>query len=267
MRTGDISLPDGVYEVCEVWDGNIVDLRRHLDRLERSLRELRIAEPMSRAALEIVLKEVVRRNRVFDGHVYLQVTRGVARRDHVFPDPATPPALVVTSRNVPRTRGDQSAEAGVGVITVPENRWPRVDIKSVSLLPNVLARQQAKEAGCAEAWFVDADGFITEGGATNAWMVSQDGKLITRPADFGILRGITRTVVFDMADREGLAIEERAFSVDEARRARECFITSASNLVTPVVRIDDAPIGNGQPGSIASQLRAGFHKYSELDSL
>jgi D-alanine transaminase len=256
---------DGVYEVCEVWHGKIVDERRHCDRLERSLRELAIDMPMTRAALSQVMREVLRRNRVRSGFVYLQVTRGVARRDHYFPSPDTPPALVVTARNVAPETGDKAAEKGVGVITVPENRWDRVDIKTVGLLPNVLAKQKAKEAGAKEAWFVDSDGYVTEGGSTNAWIVTKDNTLVTRPAEHGILKGITRQVVLDMIERNGLSFDERPFTVEEAKEAKEAFITAASTLVMPVVRVDDAAIGNGHPGELSRELRRQFHEVSELE--
>ncbi len=255
---------DGVYEVCEIRAGMMVDQIRHLDRLDRSLRELRIAPPMSRQALRIVMNELVRRNRVRNGLIYVQVTRGVAPRDHCFPPENVAPSVVITARSKDPHKTDRTAGEGVSVITVPDNRWERVDIKSVSLLPNVLAKQQAKEAGAMEAWFVDADGHVTEGSSTNAWIISQDGTLITRPADFGILRGITRAVVMDLAAREGLKVEERKFTVEEAERAREVFITSATNIVTPVVRINDHAVGNGHPGSIATSLRSGFHSAAEL---
>lgn len=255
---------DGVYEVCEVHDGHLVDETRHMARLGRSLKELRIREPMSAKALGHVLRETVRRNRVRNGLVYLQVTRGVAKRDHPFPKDDVPPAVVVTARAIDPKKSAKSAENGISVITVPENRWDRVDIKSVSLLPNVLARQAAEDAGASEAWFVDTDGYVTEGSATNAWIVDQDGRLITRPAEFGILRGITRTVVVDLAAREGVEIVERAFTVEEARKAREAFVTSATKLVMPVVKIDDAVIGNGKPGSIAGKLRELFYTQAEI---
>ncbi|MCC2113044.1 MAG: D-amino-acid transaminase, partial [Hyphomicrobiales bacterium] len=258
---------DGVYEVCEIVGGRLADETRHFNRLERSLDELRIAAPMSRAALGFVLREVVSRNRINDGLVYVQVTRGVAPRDHVFPPASVRPVVVVTARSIDRRKNAERAEHGISVITVPENRWERVDIKSVSLLPNVLARQAAKEAGAQEAWFVDAEGFVTEGAATNAWIVTADGVLVTRSADHGILRGITREGVFDMAARQGVRIEERRFTPDEAKAAREVFVTSATNLVMPVVRVDDAIIGNGVPGSIAAELRRLFHENVEIAAL
>lgn len=254
---------DGVYEVCEIRDGLLIDERRHIDRLERSLAELRIPKPMSRAALGAVLREVVRRNHVVDGLVYLQVTRGVAPRNHPFPAEGTPPALVVTARSVSRAYADHHAEEGVAAISVPDNRWDRVDIKTVSLLPNVLAKQAARDAGVYEAWFYDADGNVTEGSSTNAWIVTTDGVLVTRPAEHGILRGITRTVLLDVAARLGIKLEERKFSLDEAKGAREAFITGATTIVTPITKIDDRVIGNGAPGSVATELRKAFHDFAE----
>jgi D-alanine transaminase len=254
---------DGVYEVCEVREACIIDERRHLERLARSLRELRIPSPMSGAALRLVVRECLRRNRVHDGIVYLQITRGAARRDHAFPPAGTRPSVVITARSIDFGGNDRLAAEGISVITVPDNRWERVDIKSISLLPNVLAKQAAREQGAKEAWFVDAQGRITEGSSSNAWIVSNEGKVVTRPADTGILRGITRTVLIDVIRAQGLELQERAFTREEAYRAREAFLTSASQSVLPVVRIDDRPVGNGAPGSIASALRAEFHRHAE----
>jgi D-alanine transaminase len=255
---------DGVYEVCEVRGGRLVDERRHMARLQRSLDELRIRLPMTASALGVVLRETVRRNRVRDGIVYLQVSRGVARRDHAFPMVETRPSIVVTARNLDADKNEKIAAEGIAVITVPDNRWPRVDIKSVALLPNVLARQAAREQGAREAWFVDREGRVTEGAATNAWIVTRSGRVVTRPADHGILRGITRAVVLDMLRSQGLELEERAFTVAEAYAAREAFVTAASQIVMPVVRIDGRPIGNGAPGLIAAALRRDFHRHAEL---
>jgi D-alanine transaminase len=255
---------DGVYEVCEVRGGRIVDERRHLARLARSLAELRIAMPMSEAALSVVLHECLRRNLVRDGIVYLQITRGVARRDHAFPSSGTCPALVVTARSIDAAANERIAAEGVGVITVPDNRWERVDIKSISLLPNVLAKQAARERGAKEAWFVDRHGHVTEGSSSNAWIVTRDGSIVTRPVDpGGILRGITRSVLLDVIRAQGLRLEERQFTVEEAYAAREAFLTSASQVVMPVVRIDDRPVGNGAPGSVSTTLRAEFHQHAE----
>ncbi|KQX58341.1 MULTISPECIES: D-amino-acid transaminase [unclassified Ensifer] len=254
---------DGVYEVCEVRHGYIVDLTRHLDRLGRSLSELRIDWPMTRAALVHVIREVIRRNRVRNGLFYMQVTRGVARRDHVFPVTETRPSIVVTAKRTDAAAIARKATHGIAAITVPENRWDRVDIKSVGLLPNVLARQKAKEEGAQEAIFVDADGTVKEGAATNVWIVDRDGNLRTRPAEHGILKGITRTTLMDVAVPLGLKIEERAFSVDEMLAAREVFITAATSICFPVVSIDGKPIGNGHPGSIAQNIREAFFGVAE----
>jgi D-alanine transaminase len=254
---------DGVYEVCEVRDGRLIDERRHVERLQRSLGELRIPLPMSPAALGVVMRETVRRNRVHDGIVYLQITRGVARRDHAFPPPGTQPSIVVTARNLDTARSERAAAAGVAVVTLPDNRWERVDIKSISLLPNVLAKQAAREQGAGEAWFVDRDGKVTEGSSSNAWIVTMGGKVVTRAADKGILRGITRTVLIGAIEAQGLTLEERPFTVEEAYGAREAFLTAASQVVLPVVRIDGRPVGNGAPGSVATALRKDFHRHAE----
>ncbi|HEY7296648.1 MAG TPA: D-amino-acid transaminase [Xanthobacteraceae bacterium] len=254
---------DGVYEVCEVRRGRIIDARRHMERLVRSLRELRIPLPMSLAALDIVLRETIRRNRVSDGIVYLQITRGVARRDHGFPPPGTRPAIVVMARNLDGAENERTAARGIAVITAPDTRWARVDIKSIALLPNVLAKQAAREHGAKEAWLVDREGRVTEGSSSNAWIVNAAGHVVTRPAETVILRGITRAVLLEAIRRQGLVLEERAFTVAEAYDAREAFITGASQIVMPVVRIDGRPIGNGRPGPLATALRRDFHKYSE----
>lgn len=254
---------DGVYEVCEVRQGYIIDMTRHMDRLNRSLSELAIKWPMSRKALEFVIRQTVRRNSVTNGMFYLQVTRGVAKRDHVFPSGDTPSSVVITAKHTNPVAAEMRASLGINVITVPENRWDRVDIKTVGLLPNVLAREKAKQQGAQEALYVDSDGFIKEGAATNAWIVTKDGKLVTRPAEHGILRGVTRTTVIEVATKLGLQVEERGFTVEEAKSAREVFITAATTLVMPVVRIDDTSIGNGHPGSIAPLLRESFFAVAE----
>jgi D-alanine transaminase len=218
---------------------------------------------MSPAALGVIMRECVRRNRVRDGIIYLQITRGVARRDHGFPPPGTQPSVVVTARSIDVAGNERSAAEGVAVVTVPDNRWERVDIKSISLLPNVLAKEAARERRAKEAWFVDRDGHVTEGSSSNAWIVTMAGKVVTRPADNGILRGITRSVLIEVIKAQGLELEERPFTVEEAYSAREAFLTSASQIVMPVVRIDDRSVGNGVPGSIATALRAEFHRHAE----
>ncbi|TRC99609.1 D-amino-acid transaminase [Mesorhizobium sp. WSM4303] len=253
---------DGVYEVCEVAQGFIVDMPRHLARLNRSLSELSIDWPVTKGVLPLLLREVVRRNQVVNGLVYVQVTRGVASRDFVFPSD-TLSSLVITARKADPAAAAKRAETGIKVITVPENRWDRVDIKSTGLLPNVLAKQKAKEAGAQEAWFVDTDGNVKEGGSSNAWIVTRDGVLVTRPAEHGILRGITRTTMFEVAAKLGLKIEERGFSVAEAKAAREAFISSATTIAMPVVAIDGASVANGHPGSVTLSLRQAFFDVAE----
>src|SRR5262245_34153815 len=255
---------DGVYEVCEVRGGRLIDEHRHIERLQRSLSELRIAMPMTPESLGVVLREVVRRNRVRWGIVYLQMTRGVARRDHAFPPPGTRPSIVVTARNMDFANAEKVAAEGVAVISVPENRWARVDIKSVSLLPNVLAKQAAREHGAREAWFVDKQGFVTEGSSSNAWIVTRNGTVVTRQVDTAILKGITRTVVLDIIAAQGLKLDVRPFTMEEAQQAREAFITSASQSVMPVIKIDGRPVGNGAPGLVASALRRDFYRHAEI---
>jgi D-alanine transaminase len=255
---------DGVYEVCEVRGGRLVDERRHLARLRRSLDELRIRMPMSPAALGIVLREVIARNRIGYGIVYLQVSRGVARRDHAFPVPEVPPSVVVTARTLNSARNEALAAKGIAVVSVADNRWGRVDIKTIGLLPNVLARQAALDQGARDAWFVDKDGAVTEGASTNAWIVTAAGTVVTRPADHAILRGITRTVLFEVIKAQGLRLEERSFTLSEAYAAREAFVTAASQIVLPVVRIDGRVIGEGRPGPVATALRREFHRYAEV---
>ncbi|NKJ05572.1 MULTISPECIES: D-amino-acid transaminase [unclassified Rhizobium] len=254
---------DGVYEVCEVRHGLIVDLTRHLDRLNRSLGELRIAWPMARAALILVIRETLRRNHVRNGLFYLQITRGVARRDHVFPADGTPSSIVVTAKSTDQSLIAKKNANGIKAITVRDNRWDRVDIKSVGLLPNALARQQAKEAGAQEAIYIDHNGMVKEGAATNVWIVDHDGNLVTRPAEHGILRGITRTTLMDVAAKLGVTIVERFFSVEEMMAAREVFITAATSICFPVVSIDGETIANGHPGSMSQKIREAFFDVAE----
>lgn len=258
---------DGVYEVCEIRHGMIVDLSRHLDRLDRSLNEVRIPSPMSRAALVGVIREVARRNRVKNGLFYLQVTRGAARRDHVFPAPDTVPSIVITAKSTDPTVIAAKNANGLKAITVADNRWDRVDIKTVGLLPNVLARQAAKEAGAQEAIYVDARGMVTEGAATNVWIVDGDGNLVTRPAEHGILRGITRTTLKDVAQSLAIPVVEREFSRDEMLAAREVFITAATSICFPVVEIDGQTIGNGHPGTFSEKIRTAFFDIAEKTAI
>lgn len=248
-------LADAIYEVWAVFDGKLADAEGHFARLSRSLGELRIAEPMSRKALTVVLREVLRRNRIRDGLLYLQVSRGVAPRDHAFPDPAVNPAVVVTAKAVDRAATEAKAAKGVAVITTPENRWGRCDIKTVGLLPNALAKQAAKERGAVEAWFVDDMGLVTEGASSNAWIIDRDGVLRTRDTNANILRGVTRLTLLEVIREAGLTVSEKPFTPAEAVDAREAFITGAGSLVLPVVQVDGRPVGEGAPGPVAKRLR------------
>ena len=246
---------DGVYEVWAVFDGRLADFDEHMTRLHRSLTALRIAIPMSVAALTQVLRETIRRNRVRNGLVYLQVTRGTARRDHPFPAAHTPPSVIVTAKSVNLSRGEAQALKGVAVLTQPDIRWGRCDIKTVGLLPNVLAKQAAREAGAYECLMYDEMGLVTEGSSTNAWIIDETGRLRTRDTQANILGGITRTAILKLVVQEGIELDERAFSVDEAKRAREAFFTAAGAFVMPAVSIDGVKIGDGRPGPITSRLR------------
>jgi D-alanine transaminase len=258
---------DGVYEVCEVRHGFIVDLTRHLNRLERSLNELGMTMPMSRAALTQVIREVLRRNHVKNGLYYLQVTRGAARRDHVYPSPDTPMTVVVTAKSTDPSVIARKNANGISAITVPDNRWDRVDIKTVGLLPNCMARQQAKEAGAQEAIYVDAEGRVKEGAATNVWIVDETGTLVTRQADHGILRGVTRTTLMDIAQKLDLPVREGDFTVEEMKKAREVFITAATSICFPVVSIDGQTVANGHPGSVSQKIREAFFDIAEKTAI
>ena len=250
---------DGVYEVVLVHNGRLIDEVPHLDRLDRSLNELSIAAPMSRVALQAVMREVVRRNRVRTGLVYMQVTRGVARRDHAFPKDAKP-ALVMTCKRVYAPK-PEAIEKGVSVISIDDIRWARCDIKSVSLLPNVLGKQAAREKGAFEAWQIDDEGNVTEGTSSNSWIVTHDDELLTRPAANEILNGITRQTILRLAQAQGLTFKERAFSLAEAKAAREAFVSSATAFVMPVTQIDDTVLGNGQAGNFTMGLRDAYFDY------
>lgn len=257
-----LQFADAVYEVCSVNDRLLLDEVGHLDRLERSLRELAIPMPMGRGALMVVIREVMRRNRLRDGLIYLQVTRGAYRRDHAIP-PFAKPSLIITARSIdPKTYDKRRAE-GISVVTLKDIRWGRCDIKTTGLLPNVLAKTQARKGGAYEAWLVDAQGFVTEGASTNAWIVTKNNVLVTRELAANILAGVTRKGVLAALSHHGInAIEERAFTVKEASDASEAFITSASGGVIPVVRIDGHAIGTGKPGPMAQRIHSLYREMS-----
>jgi D-alanine transaminase len=243
---------DGVYEVSTVIRGKLVENEGHLKRLGRSLAELKMAPPCSDAEIEAVQKEVVARNQIDEGMIYLQVTRGAADRDFAFPEDAKSSLVMFTQEK--SVLESKSAEKGISVVTLPDIRWKRRDIKTVGLLAQSLAKQQALDAGANDAWMVE-DGYVTEGSSNNAFIITADGKLVTRDLSNEILHGITRKAVLALAERDGIEIEERAFTPEEAYEAAEAFSTSASSFVMPVVRIDDRIMSNGAPGPVSKRLR------------
>ena len=244
---------DGIYEVSAIIDGRLVDNTEHLARLDRSLGEIGIRNPHDAAEWERLQTELVARNAVPEGLIYMQVTRGVYERDFAFPPAATPPTVMMFTQ-AKTVIANRLAETGAKVVTVEDLRWKRRDIKSVALLAQVLAKQAAAEAGVAEAWMVE-DGAVTEGSSSTAFIATKDGRLVTRPLSKALLPGITRAAVMRLAAETGLAVEERPFSVEEAYAAAEAFYTSASAFVMPVIAIDGRPIGEGAPGPIARRLR------------
>jgi D-alanine transaminase len=247
---------DGVYEVIAVRGGNLIDEALHLTRLRRSLGELRIEGALADAPLKVVTREVIRRNSVVDGIVYLQITRGAAPRDHAFPKAAR--AVVVVTARRSRAPSAKVIEEGISVITISDIRWQRCDIKTIALVANVLGKQQAREMGAYEAWMVDPKGRVTEGTSTNAWIVTTDNVVVTRPADSGILNGVTRQALIAIIRREGYGFAERPFTVAEAKVAREAFLTSTTADLLPIVAIDGQPVANGAPGLLTQQLRADY---------
>ncbi len=257
---------DGIYEVILVFNCHLIDLDDHFRRLDRSLAELDIPQPMTGRVLTHIMNRTIHLNRVVDGIVYLQISRGAAPRNHVFDNAALTPGVVCTARRMalPATSRDAS---GVEVITLPDTRWARVDIKSVSLLPNVLARTKAAGQGAYEAWLVDGNGLVTECAASNAWIVDSRGRLVTRPVTDGILRGITRERVMALARELSIEVVERPFSVAEAREAREAFLTSTTSLVKAVSRIDETVIGNGHPGHVTCRLLDAYLDFARRQAL
>jgi D-alanine transaminase len=243
---------DGIYEVSAVLDGRLIDNDAHLARLERSLAAIRILNPYAPHEWTRLQEELVRRNGLTEGLVYMQVTRGAAERDFAFPTDAKPTVVLFTqTKAIARA---PAAETGVAVITVPDLRWMRRDIKSVGLLAQVLAKQAAKEAEVAEAWMIE-DGHVTEGSSSSAFIITAEGRILSRPLSQAILPGITRQAILRLAGEAGLVMEERPFTRDEALQAAEAFYTSASSLVMPVVAIDGQRIGDGRPGALTRRLR------------
>jgi D-alanine transaminase len=250
-----LQLGDSIYEVTNVQNGAPVDEEPHLDRLERSLKEIGMAMPMARAAMKLVMREMIARNRIRNGLLYLQVTRGAVKRDHVPPKDGPRPTLIITIRPQDSAAIAARTEKGITVASEPDQRWARCDIKTVQLLPNLLARQAAKAKGANEAWLVDRDGFITEGAAANAWIVDEKGEVVTRDLSRAILPGVTRQIILEAAREAGLAVTERKFTLAEAKKAREAFQSSATSAAVPVVSIDGTAVGDGMPGPLTRRIR------------
>jgi D-alanine transaminase len=261
-----LQLGDGIYEVAGISAGRLIDEEPHLDRLERSLREIGMTMPMGRGALKLVMREMVARNRVRDGLLYMQVSRGAVRRDHPIPDNPPRPTLIMTVRAQDPGAGEKKRTDGIAVITRPDQRWARRDIKTVQLLPNLLAKTEARKAGAYEAWLVDNEGFVTEGASTNAWIVDADNHVVTRQLSNDILPGVTRRVILEAAAAAGLSVIERKFSVAEAHEAREAFISSASGAAIPVVKIDGAPVGDGAPGQLTRRIHMLYAQRAGIES-
>jgi D-alanine transaminase len=249
-----LQLGDSVYEVCAVVDGLLMDESEHLDRLARSLGELKMAMPMPRKALSLVMREVVRRNDVRNGLLYLQVTRGAIRRDHPIPEHAPRPSLILTARSWDVGAAAKRHDSGIAVVTRPDERWGRCDIKTTQLLANALAKTAARRAGAYEAWLVDGEGYVTEGSSTTAWIVDAAGRLTTRSLSHAILPGVTRRVILEAAAAAQLPVTEARFTVEDACSAREAFISSATGVL-PVVAIDGRQIGEGKPGALTRRVQ------------
>lgn len=257
---------DGVYEGITIINGRLLDFEPHMARLDRSLSELRIKKPFSTQIFRMAARELIRRNRIHDGFLYLQVTRGVSSRDHPFPPEDVLPSTMMTVKRLNFDAIQKRQKDGIKVITTPDQRWSRVDVKSINLLGNVLAKQEAREKGAFEAWMVDKEGMVTEGTSTNAWIITKDGKLITRHLSQAILPGITRKAMMKVASDEGLIVEERAFTVAEAKSAEEAFITSSTCFVSPIIQIDDTKLGKGKTGPIGKILVTSYWQYARLSS-
>ena len=257
-----LQFADSIYEGVGVWRRRLIDYRPHYERLCRSASEIGLELPCTMESLGFVADECIRRNHVREGLVYVQVTRGAAPRKHVFPQSAKPLLIVIATPIVP---ADDRYPNGVKVVTRPDLRWRRCDIKSTALLPNILAKQAAIETGAYDAWFVDAEGQITEGGSTNAW-IAVNGDLVTRKPSNALLSGVTRATVIKLARENGLKVLEKPFTVEEAHTAGEAFLTSTASFVMPVVRIDDRTIGDSKVGPIVARLRKLYRSYLDAGS-
>lgn len=258
-----LQFSDGIYEVVGLFGGRVFDEEEHLDRLERSVGEIGMAMPMGRDALKAVIREVARRNHVRDGLVYMQVTRGAHRRDHPVPEKAGRPSLIVTAKSLDPAETARKQRVGVKVVTRPDERWARCDIKSTSLLANILAKTSAREAGAYEAWLVDRDGYVTEGSSTSAWIVDKEGGIVTRDLSHAILPGVTRRVILEAAAEAQMTVVERKFRPEDAAAASEAFLTAASAGAMAIVEIDGKAVGEGKPGPITLRIQELYRRLAE----
>ena len=249
-----LQLGDSVYEALRIESGRLRDVKEHFDRLERSLREIEMTLPMTRQALAHVMHEVVRRNGVPDGLLYLQVTRGAVRRDHPIPEHSPKPTLILTVHALDVAAMARRRREGIAVITKPDERWARCDIKSTQLLANLMAKTAARRAGAFEVWLLDSEGFVTEGASTTAWIVDGAGSLVTRDLSHAILPGVTRRVVLELVREARIPLVERRFTPAEATTAREAFLTAASGAAIPIVTVDGRPVGDGKPGPLTCRI-------------
>lgn len=257
-----LQLGDSIYEVVGVVNGAFRDEEEHLDRLERSLREVRMEMPVSRAALKFIFREMSRRNRMRNGLLYLQITRGAFRRDHPIPAEKQKPTLILTAKELSPSAVDARRSKGVAVITRPDERWARCDIKTTQLLPNLLAKTDARKEGAFEAWLVDRDGFVTEGSSTTAWIVTDDGEIVTRDLSPAILPGVTRRVILEAAAAAQLKVTERKFTPEEAKQAKEAFLSAATGAGIPIVAIDGVPVGDGKPGPVTRRVQELYENWA-----
>ncbi len=253
---------DGVYEVFAVIKKKIVDYDGHINRLYRSLNEISLKSPIVKDAYLFHIRNLIRKNKINDGLIYLQISRGVAQRDFKFPE-NTKPSLVITAKSVSMDSYYSKFNKGIKVKITDDLRWKRVDIKTLNLLPPVLAKQKAVENGCDEAWMIDSDGFITEGSSSNAWILIKD-KLITTPATTSILKGITRTSLINALKKKKIKFIEKRFNKNDIKIANEAFITSATQFVMPVVKVDNIKIGNGKVGKYANLFKESYMRAIQL---
>tara|TARA_B100000029_G_scaffold516680_1_gene632676 strand:- start:15761 stop:16639 length:879 start_codon:yes stop_codon:yes gene_type:complete len=248
---------DSIYELISVLNGELIDLKPHLNRLKSSLKKIKINYKVNQLKFQNVIKKLIKNNKIFNGYVYIQITRGVAERKHEFPLKYKPSVIIFTKNlNI----NNNIYKKGIKIITIPDIRWLRRDIKTTSLLANVLSKQMAVEKNAFESWLID-DGYITEGSASNAWIIKNSNTIITHPSNTKILKGVTRDTVIKILKKNNFKIKERAFNLIEAKNAKEAFLTSSTLSVLPVVKIDNYNISNGKPGDITKKIMFLYKNY------